>query len=251
MVGFLVLILLQSSNPVLSKVGIDQKIGVAVDPSIVLHDEEGGTVRIGDFFTKRPIVLTPVYYECPMLCSLQLNALVRALKVMPTTAGKDFDILTFSIDPREQPEVAHTRKVHYVRDYGRAEAGAGWHFLTGDAESIQRLTDNIGFRYSVDPATGQIAHVSTLLTLTPDGRISQYFFGIEYDPADLKTSLARASAGKTGSLIQQALLYCYEYDPATGRYSLSILKLVRITSIATLVGLVALAAWASRKRKLA
>jgi protein SCO1/2 len=251
MLGLLLLLMLQTPDPVLSRVGIDQKLGTQIDPSIILRDEQGHPVRIGDFFaTRRPLLLTPVYYECPMLCSLQLNALVRALKVMPSTAGADFDILTFSIDPREAPETARIRKAHYIRDYGRTSAGSGWHFLTGDADSIRRLTENIGFRYAVDPVTGQIAHVSTLLALTPDGRISQYIFGIEYDPADLKAGLARASAGKTGSLIEQALLYCYEYDPSTGRYSLSILRLVRLGGIVTLIGLGALAAWASRQRRL-
>lgn len=251
MIGLLLMLLLQTPDPVLSRVGIDQKLATRLDPSIMLRDEQGNTVRVGDLIDKgRPLLLTPVYYECPMLCSLQLNALVRALKVMPLTAGKDFDIITFSIDPSETPETARTRKGHYVRDYGRASAETGWHFLTGDPESIRRLTENIGFRYTVDPATGQIAHVSALLALTPDGRISQYFYGIEYDPADLTTSLTRAAAGNTGSLIERALLYCYQYDPSTGRYSLSILRVVRVGGIATMAALGAIAAWATRRRKL-
>jgi protein SCO1/2 len=241
--------LLQSANPLLSRVGVDQKIGDAIDPAIVLRDEDGRPVRIGDLFGRRPLLLTPVYYECPMLCSLQLNALVRALKVMPGKAGESFDVITFSVDPRETPEIARRRKEHYLRDYGRPQAAAGWRFLTGDAESIERLTRAIGFRFALNQATGQIAHVSTLVTLTPDGRISQYFNGIEYDPADLKASLAAAAAGKTGSWIEQALLYCYEYDPATGRYSLAILRVARLGGVATMVGLVALGWWASRARR--
>jgi protein SCO1/2 len=245
----LLLVLLQFQDPVLSRIGIDQKLGTHIDPSITLRDEEGRAVRVGDLLNHRPIILTPVYYECPMLCSLQLNALVRALKVMPGEAGKDFDIVTFSVDAREKPELARQRREHYLRDYGRLRNVDGWRFLTGDAESIERLTNNIGFRFITNSSTGQIAHVSTLITLTPDGRISQYFSGLEYDPADLTASLAKASAGKAGSLIERALLYCYEYDASTGRYSLSILRLVRLGGIATIFGLVAIAWWASRQRR--
>jgi protein SCO1 len=249
MLGFLLILFLQAPNPILSRVGVDQKLGSPVDSSIVVHDEDGHNIRLGDLFRNRPVLLTPVYYECPMLCSVQLNSLVRALKVMPMVPAKDFDIITFSIDPRETPEVARSRKQHYVRDYGKAGADTAWHFLTADAESIKRLTDSIGFRYTVDPSTGQFAHVSTLLTLMPDGRISQYFYGLEYDPADLKASLRRASEGKVGSLVQQALLYCYKYDPSTGRYSLSILRIVRVGGIATILGLFGVAGWAARQRK--
>ena len=251
MIRFLLIFMLQTPNATLSRVGIDQHLGSRVDPDIVFHDEYGQDARLGDLFHSRPVLLTPVYYECPMLCSIQLNGLGRALKVMPLTAGKDFDIITFSIDPRETPELARNKKEGYVRDYGRSSAIAGWRFLTGDAESISRLTDDIGFRYTVDPSTGQFAHASTLLVLMPDGRISQYFNGIEYDPVEVKQALRRASEGKTGSIIKEALLYCYQYDPATGRYSLAILRVVRLGGIATLLGLVILAAWASRQRRLA
>jgi protein SCO1/2 len=186
-----------------------------------------------------------------MLCSMQLNGLVRALKVMRGSAGKEFDVLTFSIDAGETPETARERKARYAREYGRPGAAAGWRFLTGDAESIERLAENIGFRFTRNPATGQIAHASVLVTLTPDGRVAQYFGGIEYDPAELEESLRKASAGKTGSLIDRVLLYCYEYDPSTGRYSLAVLRAARLGGVATLCGLVALAWWSSRRRRLA
>jgi protein SCO1/2 len=239
----------QSRVPGLNGVGVEQKLGNDIDRSIEFRDERGASVRFGDLLRGRPIILTPVYYDCPMLCSLQLNALVRALKVMPETAGETFDIVSFSIDPRETVESARRSKDHYVRDYRRPRAADGWTFLTADAAAVQRLTNDIGFRFAQDPSTGQIAHVSALIVLTPDGRISQYFTGIEYDPADLKASLAKASDGRTGSLIEQALLYCYEYDPSTGRYSLSIIRITQLGGVATVMGLIALGWWASRQRK--
>jgi protein SCO1/2 len=250
-IGLFLSVLLQISDPVVSRVGFEQKLGASLDRSIVLRDEDGQPVRVGDLFKGRSIVLTPVYYECPMLCSMQLNGLVRALKVMRGSAGKEFDVLTFSIDAGETPETARERKARYAREYGRPGAAAGWRFLTGDAESIERLAENIGFRFTRNPATGQIAHASVLVTLTPDGRVAQYFGGIEYDPAELEESLRKASAGKTGSLIDRVLLYCYEYDPSTGRYSLAVLRAARLGGVATLCGLVALAWWSSRRRRLA
>lgn len=246
MIGLLLILLLQSPDSVISRVGIDQRLGAQIDPSITLRDEAGSPIRLSELFKSKPLLLTPVYYECPMLCSVQLNALTRALKVMPLAPGKDFDILTFSIDPRETPELARIRKAHYVRDYGRVGGGFGWHFLTGDSDSIRKLTDAIGFRYTLDPSTGQYAHSTVLLAVTPEGRISQYIFGLEYDPADLKASLERASAGKTGSFLERALLYCYEYDGTTGKYSLAILRIIRFGAVATLVGL---ALFIARTRK--
>jgi protein SCO1 len=250
MIGLLLILLLQNPDSVISRIGIDQRLGSPIDPAITLRDEHGRPIRLGDLFAAgRPFLLTPVYYECPMLCSVQLNALARAMKVMPLTPGKDFDIITFSIDPNETSDLALAKKEQYVRDYGKPGASAGWHFLTGDPDSVKHLTDNIGFHYTVDPATGQYAHASTLLTLTPEGRLSQYFFGIEYDPGDLKYSLIQASGGKIGSLLEHALLYCYQYDPSTGKYSLAILKLIRLGGVATILGLVVFAARASRQRR--
>jgi len=249
MLGLLLILLLQTPDSVISRVGIDQRLGVQVDPSIILHDEQGRSIRIGDLFGKRPLLLTPVYYECPMLCSIQLNALARAMKVMPLKPGTDFDVITFSIDPKETPELALAKKERYVRDYGKPGGDAGWHFLTGDEESVKRLTDNIGFHYTVDPATGQYAHASTLLALTPDGKISQYFLSIEYDPGALRYSLIQASGGRMGSVMDHALLYCYQYDPSTGKYSLAILRLIRLGGVATILGLLAFAAHASRQRR--
>jgi protein SCO1/2 len=223
----------------LAGIGVDQKLGSAIDPGIPFRDENGATVRLGDLLRGRPVILTPVYFECPMLCSMQLNGLVRALRVMPFTAGKEFDVITFSIDPAETFELASAKKQHYVRDYGRPGVSAGWHFLTGDAGSIRRLTDDIGFRYIYDEPVKQWAHVSAIMALTPDGRVSQYFYGIEPDPADLKYALIEASSGKLGSIIDQALLFCLQYNAATGKYSLAIMRVVQLASLCMVLGLVA------------
>ena len=243
------LLLLQTPDDVTTAIGVDQKLGARLDPNIPFRDENGETVKLGDFFRGKPIILTPVYFECPMLCSMQLNGLVRAMRVMPFTAGKEFEIVTFSIDPAEGFELASSRKQHYVRDYQRPEGAAGWHFLTGDAESIRKLTDEIGFRYKYDEPVKQWAHVSTVLVLTQDGRVSQYFYGIEQDPGDLKYSLIEASGGKIGSVIDQALLFCYQYNASTGKYSLMIMRVVRLASLAMVLGIVGFWALGSRKKK--
>jgi protein SCO1/2 len=237
------------ADSVITAIGIDQKLGVPIDGDIPFRDERGQVVHLGDFFGKKPIILTPVYYECPMLCSMQLNGLVRALRVMPFAAGKEFEIVTFSIDPGETPELAASKKQHYVRDYGKPTAEAGWHFLAGEEESIRRLTELIGFRYMYDAPIDQWAHASAIVVLTPDGRVSQYFYGIEHDPGDLKYSLIEASGGKIGSLIDHALLFCYRYNPATGKYSLAIMRIVRLAGLATALGLVAFMVFGGRRNK--
>jgi len=162
---------------------------------------------------------------------------VRAMKVMPFTAGNEFEVVTFSFDPKETPELARAKKEQYVRDYGRAAAQAGWHFLTGDATAIQELTNAIGFRYAYDAKTGQWAHVSTVLVLTPEGRISQYLNGIEHDPQALKYSLIEASKERIGSVIDHIALFCYQYDASSGKYSLAIMRVVRLAALATVLGI--------------
>jgi protein SCO1 len=243
---FMFLLFLQQPAPVTTLIGIDQNLGVQVDPNIPFKNEYGQDVILGSFFGARPIILMPVYYECPMLCSMQLNGLVAAMKVLPFTVGKEFDVVTFSIDPNETPALALAKKDHYIHDYGRAGADRGWHFLTGNADSIHRLTNAVGYRYTYDEPIRQWAHASALIVLTPTGRVSQYFFGIEYDPADLKFSVIEASGGKVGSFIDHALLFCYQYNPATGKYSLAIMRLLQVASIATLLGLLTFMFYAKR-----
>jgi protein SCO1/2 len=242
-------LLLQNPDSVLNQIGIDQKIGAQIDPKITFHDESGQTVRLGDYLTTKPVILTPVYYECPMLCSMLLNGMVKTLHVLPFTAGKEFEIVTYSIDPNEKPDLAKDKKQHYVRDYGRSGAAAGWHFLTGDSESIHALSDEIGFRYTYDAYTKQWAHTSGIVVLTPGGVVSQYFYGIEYDPSDLKLSLVQASNKKLGSLTDHVLLYCFQYNPTTGKYSLAIMRMLRAAAVATVLLIAGFVFIESRKKR--
>jgi protein SCO1/2 len=182
---------------------------------------------------------------------MELNGLVRAMRVMSFVAGREFEVVTFSIDPEEGPDLALGKKEQYVRDYGKPQAQAGWHFLTGDPETVAKLTDEIGFRYVRDEATQQWAHASALMILTPEGKVSQYFYGIEQDPADLKFSLIEASGNKIGSFVDRALLYCYQYDAHSGKYSLTIIRIIRIGGVATLmalVGFMMFAGWRADRR---
>jgi protein SCO1/2 len=241
----------QNSDSILTQIGIDQKLGAQVDPTIEFRDESGQAVRLGDYFGTKPMILTPVYYECPMLCSMLLNGLVKALHVMPFTAGKEFEIITFSIDPNEQPDLAAQKKLHYVRDYGKPHAAAGWHFLTGNEESIHKLAGEIGFRYTYDTYTRQWAHASGIVLLTPAGVVSQYFYGIEYDPADLRLSLIQASNRKLGSLTDHILLYCFQYNPTTGKYSIAIMRVLRTLAVATVLLIAGFIFVESRRKRFA
>jgi protein SCO1/2 len=247
----LYLLLLQAPDSILTQIGIDQKPGAEIDRNISFIDESGRNVKLGDYLGKKPVILTPVYYECPMLCSMLLNGLVHTMHVMPITAGKDFEIVTFSIDPKEQSQLAAEKKQHYVRDYGRAQASDGWHFLTGSEESIRKLTSEIGFRYTYDTYTKQWAHASGIVLLTPDGVISKYFYGIEYDPKDLRLGVVEASNGKIGSLVDHVLLYCFQYNPTTGKYSIAIMRLLRVAALATALLLAAYMLVGSKRRRLA
>jgi len=242
------LFLMQSPDSILTQIGIDQKLGVQVDPNISFRDESGNMVRLGDFLGKRPVILTPVYYECPMLCSMLLNGLVQVMHVMPFVPGKEFEIVTFSIDPNEEPKLAKEKKHHYVRDYGKPQAAAGWHFLTGGSDSIHELTDEIGFRFTYDTYTKQWAHTSGIVLLTPSGTVSRYFYGIEYDPRDLKLGLVEASSGKIGSFVDHVLLYCFQYNPTTGRYSVAVMRVLRSAALISVFLIFIFILFGSRKR---
>ncbi|MCS6817070.1 MAG: SCO family protein [Blastocatellia bacterium] len=221
--------------PILQNVGIDQKLDAQIPLELVFRDEQGRAVSLREYFGEKPVILSLVYYECPMLCTLILNGLLRSLRALPLTVGKEFTVVTVSFDPREGPELAAAKKRTYVQSYGRPEAEAGWHFLTGEQESIRRLTEAVGFRYAFDPQTGQFAHASGIMVLTPQGRVARYFYGIEYAPRDLRLGLIEAAQGKIGSPVDQILLYCYHYDPKTGRYSLLIMNVLRLAGIATVL----------------
>jgi protein SCO1/2 len=221
----------------LREVGWDQRLGEVVPADLELRDESGRSVRLGDYLGKKPLVLSLVYYECPMLCTLALNGLSSALGVLSFDVGKEFEVLTVSFDPKEGPELAVKKKAAYVGRYKREGAERGWHFLTGDAAQLERLTKAVGFRYAWDEATKQWAHPAGVVTLTPDGRIAHYLFGVEYAPKDLRLSLVEASEGKIGSPVDQVLLYCYQYDPQTGSYGAVIMRIVRLAGVATLAAL--------------
>ena len=225
----------QTANPpILTDVGIDQKLNAQIPPDLIFKDENGATVQLGQYFGKRPIVLTLVYYKCPMLCTMVLNDLNKVLGAMQMNVGEQFDILTVSFDPTETPDLAAKKKHQYVHTYGRPHAEEGWHFLTGDEDSIKKLTDTVGFRYAWDPKWKQYAHASGIMVITPDGKVSKYFYGVEYSARDLRLALTEASNGKIGSLSDITLLYCFHYDPSTGKYSLDVTRAVQVGAILTM-----------------
>jgi protein SCO1 len=222
----------------LESVGIDQKLDQQVPLDLRFKDENGEIVRLGDFFGKRPVIISLVYYNCPMLCNQVLNGLTSALDVLKFDIGKDFEVVTVSFDSRETPELAAQKKETYIKWYKREGAAAGWHFLTGDQPTINRLTDAVGFRFRYDPVTNQFAHASGVMLATPAGKLARYFYGIEYAPKDVRLGLVEASDGKIGSPVDQLLLYCYHYDPSSGKYGAVVLNMIRVAGVATIAGLV-------------
>jgi protein SCO1/2 len=200
-------------------------------------DETGADVRFGDLFRGKPVVLSLVYYECPMLCSMTLNGLVNSMRPLTFGLGREFDVITVSFDERETPELAAAKKKVYVHDYDREGAANGWHFLTGSRESIRQLTEAVGYRFQWDEQTQQWAHVSGIMVLTPGGRVSQYLYGIEFSARDLRLSLVEASENKIGTLVDRVLLFCYHYKPEVGKYGFAIMSTIRIAGIATVLAL--------------
>ncbi|HEX2933370.1 MAG TPA: SCO family protein [Candidatus Binatia bacterium] len=221
----------------LNDVAFDQKLGSQVPPGLEFRDETGAKVRLGDEFGKRPILLNFAYYQCEDLCPLMLNGLVKSLRVLSFDAGQQFTVLTVSIDPRDTPALALATKGNVIKNYSRAVPGGGWRFLSGDGAAIRHLTEAVGFHFNYDSATGRFAHPAGIVLLTPDGKISRYFYGIEFSPRDLRLGLIEASAQRIGSPIDQLLLFCYHYDPASGKYGLLVTRLVRTAGIATVLAL--------------
>jgi protein SCO1/2 len=234
---------------VLQEVGFDQHLGETIPLDLAFRDETAASVKLSDYFGKKPVVLSLVYYKCPMLCTISLNGLAGALEVLSFVPGQEFEVVTVSFDPAETPELAAAKKKAYLARYRRPGAHAGWHFLTGPKESVDALTRAVGFRYVWDEATKQFAHPAGLLVLTPEGRISRYLFGVEYAPKDLRLALVDAAGGRIGNVADQLLLYCYRYDPQTGSYSASILNLVRLAGALTVLGLAGFMLMANRKRR--
>ena len=224
----------------LREVGIDQKLNEQVPLDLTFRDESGRTIQLKELFRGRPVILSLVFYECPMLCNQILNGLTGSLKTQKFSVGQEFDVLTVSFDPREGPELARAKKEGYMARYKRPGAAEGWHFLTGDQQNIDALTRAVGWRYTYDQRTNQFAHASGIMLLTPEGKISRYFYGIEYPPRDLRLGLVEASQNRIGSPVDQLLLYCYHYDPATGKYGLIIKNVIQLAGIVTILGIGAL-----------
>lgn len=242
-----------SNQPdILKKIGIDQRLGEQAPLDLEFYDEAGNTVLLQQYFGEKPVILALVYYNCPMLCNLVLNGLTKNLKPLSFSAGEEFDIISLSFDHRETPALAAEKKKNYLKDYDRASAASGWHFLTGDSVNISRLAEAVGFRYQYDPVTKEYAHAGGIMVLTPQGKLARYFYGVDYPSRDLRLSLVEASENKIGSPVDQLLLYCYHYDPRTGKYGLVIMNVLRLAGIATVLLLVAFViVMLRRDRKLA
>lgn len=232
---------------VLRKVGFDQRLNEQVPLDLTFTDETGQTMKLGDYFGKRPVILVLAYYRCPMLCTLVLNGLVQGMRDMPFSVGHEFNVVTVSFDPRETAAMAAAKKKTYIASYGRPGAAEAWHFLTGKPEAIEKLTNAVGFRYVYDPQQDQFIHTSGIMVLTPQGKLSRYFYGIQFPGRDLRLGLVEASAGKIGSPTDQVLLYCFHYDPATGKYTTSILNYVRAGGALTVIALVGMVWFLLRK----
>lgn len=224
----------------LQDIGIEQRLNEQLPLDLIFRDETGREVRLGDYFGKKPVILSFVYYDCPMLCNQVLTGLVSCLDILKFDIGREFDVLTVSFDPRETPALASNKKQGYVGRYKRQGASDGWHFLTGSQESIDLLTRAAGFKYKWDDETRQFAHSSGIMVLTAEGRLSRYFYGIEYAPVDVRLGLIEASQNKIGSPVDAVLLYCYHYDPATGKYGPVVMNFIRLGGVLTIIGVLAL-----------
>jgi protein SCO1/2 len=228
------------------EVTFSQRLGERLPLDARLKDEQGQVVTLGDYFGRKPVVLAFVYYQCPMLCPLVMNGISSALKVVPFTAGSEFDVVLVSFDPKDTPEAANAKKVAHLQHWAATDTAAGWHFLTGEDAEVRRIASAAGFTYQWDEATQQFAHVSGLLVATPDGRLSRYFYGVEYSPKDLRLALVDSSQGKLGSVVDELLLYCFHYDPSSGRYGavfMNIMRLGGVLTVGLIVGFIVLMRW--------
>ena len=221
--------------PRLENVGIEQRLDAQLPPDLIFRDESGKAVKLGDYFGRKPLILNLVYYNCTMLCGEALAGLSSAMRLIKFDVGNEFDVVTVSFDPRETPEMAAAKKADYVKRYGRAGAAGGWHFLTGQPESINALTKAVGFQYQYDPKTNQYAHATAIMVVTPQGRISRYFYGVDFPPKDLRMGLVEASQGKIGNAVDAVLLYCYHYNPETGKYGAMVGNILRMAGAATIL----------------
>jgi protein SCO1/2 len=221
--------------PQLRGVGIDQRLNNQVPLDLKFRDETGQTVTLGSFFGKKPVILSLVYYSCPMLCTMAENGLLNALRDVKFNIGEQYEVVTVSIDPTEKPDMAMGKKAVYVGLYGRPGAKQGWHFLVGDQPAIRALAQAVGFHYNYIPETKQFAHATGIIVLTPQGKVSRYFYGILYPSRDIRLALVEASNERIGNPVDAVLLYCCEYDPATGRYGVVVARILRIAGVITLL----------------
>ena len=219
--------------PQFKAVTFAQRLNHQMPLDTMLKDEAGRSVPLRQYFGQKPVVLTFVYYQCPMLCPLTLNGISSALKALPLEPGKDFEIVVISFDPRDTPESANAKKQAHLAHWSAQHTAAAWHFLTADEATIRELTAAAGFSYQWDQVTGQFAHVSGVLTLTPEGKLARYFYGVEYSPKELRLALVESSQGRIGSKVEELLLYCFHYDPTVGRYGWAVMTLVRAGGVLT------------------
>jgi protein SCO1/2 len=239
----------QERPAVLDDVRIEQRLNEQISAGLEFRDEAGRTVRLGDYFGRKPTILVLAYYKCPKLCGLVLNGLRESLDLIEFDAGKQFQVVVVSFDPREKPALAAKKKEVYVSLYGRPGAEEGWHFLTGDPEPIRQLCDAAGFFYAYDAKNDQYVHASAIMVLTPEGKLSRYFYGVKYVPSDVRLGLVEASERKIGTPVDSVLLYCFHYDPARGKYTADVMRFVRIGGAATVLGLVAMCAFLLRRER--
>ncbi|HYM38174.1 MAG TPA: SCO family protein, partial [Nitrospiraceae bacterium] len=218
-------------------VGIDQNLNAQVPLELLFKDDTGQTVRLGQYFRKKPVVLALVYYECPMLCDMVMNGLTHTMEQISLDLGRDYEVVSVSFNPHETWQLAAAKKANYVEKYQRKGAAEGWHFLTGTEDNIKKLADTAGFHYKYDPVTKQFAHAAGIMVLTPEGKIARYFYGIEYKPRDFRLGLVEASQKKIGSPVDAFMLFCYHYDPMTGKYGVVISNVIRVLGSATVIAL--------------
>src|SRR5579871_484337 len=235
----------------LQGVGFDQRLNEQVPLDAEFRDEAGRTKKLGEYFGNKPVILVLAYYRCPMLCTQVLNGLVRALLDVPLEMGKDFNVVTVSFDARETPAMAAAKRKTYLERYGRPGAETGWHFLTGEQASIDRLTDAVGFHYRYDARNDQFAHASGIMVLTPSGKIARYFYDISYSPRDVRLGLVEAAHGTIGSPVDQVLLFCFHYDPTEGKYGAAVMNFIRAGGVLTVlaIGILLAVLWRQEHRK--
>jgi protein SCO1 len=221
---------------IFDKVGFDQRLNQQIPLDLTFLDENGQPVQLKQYFGSKPVILSLVYFQCPMLCSQVMNGMAGAFNgITRFSVGRDFNVVTVSFDPRDTPETAAESKKTYLDRYRRPGAAQGWHFLTGKKEQIDALASAVGFRFAWDPKIQQFAHASGIMLLTPDGRLAQYYYGIEYAPRDIQLGLIQSSQGKIGNVVDKVILYCYEYDPARGKYGAVVFRILRLSALATVL----------------